>query len=183
MLQDLVFSQFPSILYHFHFNNHHFYFSTGSDHQIKMTESIAEDNSKSNTSPAVGMTSSLEVADNKELSIDKGDNQLKSWPYMTFGTLIKSLLTKAISFGLIWGVGYMNWNFAWLIPPIAFVVLRGERKKDAQMKRLTAQATALSKDKIIIENRIDELPIWVYFPDYDRAEWLNGVRISIDLWF
>ncbi|XP_058803408.1 extended synaptotagmin-2 isoform X2 [Phymastichus coffea] len=118
---------------------------------------------------------SMMLSPEKDLNLEKEDNQIKSWPYMTFGTLIKSLFTKAITVGIIWGVGYMNWNFAWLIPPIAFIVLRGERKKDAQMKRLTAQATALAKDKIIIENRIDELPVWVYFPDYDRAEWLNGV--------
>lgn len=106
---------------------------------------------------------------------EKEEQVIKSWPYMTFGSLIKSFFFKAATVGIIWGIGYMNWNFAWLIPPIAFVVMKGEKKKDGDLKRLTAQATALSKEKIIIENRIDELPTWVYFPDYDRAEWLNGV--------
>ena len=111
-------------------------------------------------------------------SVEEDAEKLKTWPYMTFGSLGKSLFMKVATVGIIWGVGYFNWNFAWLIPPIAFVVLKGERKKDGELKRLTAQATALSKEKIIIENRIDELPTWVYFPDYDRAEWLNGVRIK-----
>ncbi|CAB0034746.1 unnamed protein product [Trichogramma brassicae] len=98
-----------------------------------------------------------------------------SWPYMTFGSLSKSLFFKLATVGVIWGMGYMQLNFAWLIPPIAYAVLKGERKKDGDLKRMTAQATALCKDRIIIENRIDELPTWVYFPDYDRAEWLNGI--------
>ncbi|XP_016838041.1 extended synaptotagmin-1 isoform X2 [Nasonia vitripennis] len=103
----------------------------------------------------------------------------KTWPYMTFASLGKSLFMKLATVGVIWGVGYMNWNFAWLIPPIAFVVLKSEQKKDGNLKRLTAQATALSKEKIIIENRIDDLPTWVYFPDYDRAEWLNGILYKV----
>ncbi|KAL7303855.1 hypothetical protein TKK_0003977 [Trichogramma kaykai] len=98
-----------------------------------------------------------------------------SWPYMTFGSLSKSLLFKLATVGVIWGMGYLQLNFAWLIPPIAYAVLKGERKKDGDLKRMTAQATALCKDRIIIENRIDDLPTWVYFPDYDRAEWLNGI--------
>jgi hypothetical protein len=115
----------------------------------------------------------IENSSNMEEEVDKP----KTWPYMTLNSLGKSLFVKLATVGVIWGVGFMNWNFAWLIPPIAFVVLKSERKKDGILKRLTAQATALAKEKIIIESRIDELPTWVYFPDYDRAEWLNGVRI------
>ncbi|XP_023246253.1 extended synaptotagmin-1 [Copidosoma floridanum] len=97
----------------------------------------------------------------------------KTWPYMTYGSIAKSVTLKLATVSLIWGMGYMNWSLAWLVAPIAYVVLKGERKKDGELKRLTAQATALSKEKLIIESRIDELPTWVYFPDYDRAEWLN----------
>ena len=106
---------------------------------------------------------------------DKLENP-KNWPYMTVSSLAKSLIFKLATFGVIWGIGYMKWNFAWLLPPIAFAVLKSERKKDGQLKIMTAQATALANEKIVIENRIDELPTWVYFPDYDRAEWLNGVK-------
>lgn len=70
----------------------------------------------------------------------------------------------------------MNWNFAWLILPIAYLVLVSEKKKTGYLRRLTAQATALSKDRIIVESRIDELPSWVFFPDYSRVEWLNEVN-------
>ncbi|XP_011502857.1 PREDICTED: extended synaptotagmin-1 isoform X2 [Ceratosolen solmsi marchali] len=106
-------------------------------------------------------------------------NKLKTWPHMTFYSLSKSFFIKLATVGIIWGVGFLNWNFAWLVPPIAFVVLKSERKRDGDLKRLTAQATALSKEKIIIESRIDELPTWVYFPDYDRAEWLNGILYKL----
>lgn len=126
--------------------------------------------------PAACMMSLASGIIDSEPSTEIDTTAPMSWPYMTFGSLGKRLFVKLVTIGVIWGVGYMNWNFAWLIPPIAFVVLKGERKKDGELKRLTAQATALCKEKIIIENRIDDLPTWVYFPDYDRAEWLNGVR-------
>ncbi|XP_070155896.1 extended synaptotagmin-2 isoform X2 [Polyergus mexicanus] len=102
------------------------------------------------------------------------------WPYMNVGSLTVSFLTKLAAAGLIWGLGYFNYSITWLIAPIAFSVWRTEYKKDNELRMLTTQASALAKEKVLIMGRIDELPSWVYFPDFDRAEWLN--RILYKVW-
>lgn len=99
-----------------------------------------------------------------------------TWPYMSITSLTTSFLSKLAAAGIIWGWGYFNLSIAWLIVPIAFSALKTERRKDNELKAITAQATALAKEKELIVGRIDELPSWVYFPDFDRAEWLNKVR-------
>lgn len=105
---------------------------------------------------------------------------MKTWPGINIISLTKSFALKTLVFAVIWGFGYMNWSFVWLIFPIGFIVLAGEKKKAGYLRRLTAQATALSKDRIIVESRIDELPSWVFFPDYSRVDWLNEVKIGLE---
>ncbi|XP_072755087.1 extended synaptotagmin-2 isoform X2 [Anoplolepis gracilipes] len=103
-----------------------------------------------------------------------------TWPYMNIGSLTISFLTKLAAAGIIWGWGYFNYSIAWLIAPIAFSVWKTENKKDNELRMLTTQASALANEKVMIMGRIDELPSWVYFPDFDRAEWLN--RILYKVW-
>lgn len=115
--------------------------------------------------------------DNNEPS----DNNVKinTWPYMNIGSLSIGFLTRLLSAGVIWGWGYMNWSIGWLIVPIALVTWRTETQKDAHLRAITAQASVMTEEKQMITNRIDELPSWVYFPDYDRAEWLNKVSNTL----
>ncbi|XP_014475147.1 PREDICTED: extended synaptotagmin-2 isoform X2 [Dinoponera quadriceps] len=103
-----------------------------------------------------------------------------TWPYMNVSSLSISFLTKLAAAGIIWGWGYFNFSIAWLIAPIAFSVWKGERKRDNELKTIMAQASVLAKEKQLIFDRMDELPSWVYFPDFDRAEWLN--RILYKVW-
>ncbi|EFN72622.1 Extended synaptotagmin-2 [Camponotus floridanus] len=103
-----------------------------------------------------------------------------NWPYMNISSLTISFLSKLAAAGIIWGWGYFNYSIAWLIAPIAFSVWKAECKKDNELRMLTTQASALAKEKVMIMGRIDELPSWVYFPDFDRAEWLN--RILFKVW-
>lgn len=111
------------------------------------------------------------------------DSKPITWPYMNVGSLTISFLTKLAAAGIIWGWGYFNYSIAWLIAPIALSVWRTEYKKDNELRILTTQASALAKEKVLITGRIDELPSWVYFPDFDRAEWLNRVCIIVYLYY
>ncbi|XP_046754008.1 extended synaptotagmin-2 isoform X3 [Diprion similis] len=94
--------------------------------------------------------------------------------------LIFSFVKKFVTVGLVWGCGYMNWSIAWFIGPIILSVLRTEWRKESDQRRLTAQATVLAGEQQMIVNKMYELPSWVYFPDVDRAEWLN--KILCKLW-
>ncbi|KAK0172236.1 hypothetical protein PV328_005581 [Microctonus aethiopoides] len=102
-----------------------------------------------------------------------------TWPFMTISSFVTSLLVKGAAVGAIWGWGYMNWSIAWLIPPVFFSVWKIENHKSNELKRLTAQASVMAKEKEVILSRMDELPSWVYFPDFDRAEWLNRVLYKV----
>ncbi|XP_051167181.1 extended synaptotagmin-1 isoform X3 [Leptopilina boulardi] len=110
---------------------------------------------------------------------EEKENELSNWPYMSLASLSTSFVAKLTTVGIIWGWGYMNFSLAWLIAPVVLTVWRTERKKDHELKRLMAQATALSKEKDVIASRMDELPSWVYFPDFDRAEWLNKILCKV----
>lgn len=77
--------------------------------------------------------------------------------------------------GSIYLVGYMGWSVAWLIAPVILSVARDQMAKTSEKKRDIAKASALASEKDVILARIDELPAWVYFPDVERAEWLNKV--------
>ena len=101
------------------------------------------------------------------------------WPYMNIGSLTISFLAKLAAAGVIWGWGYSNLSIAWLVAPIALAAWKSERRKDNELKVITAQASVMAKEKELIMSRLDELPSWVYFPDFDRAEWLNKVLYKI----
>ncbi|OAD54555.1 Extended synaptotagmin-2 [Eufriesea mexicana] len=98
---------------------------------------------------------------------------------MNIGSLTISFLTKLATAGIIWSWGYLNLNIAWLIAPIALVAWKTEHRKDNELKAITAQASVMAKEKELIMSRLDELPSWVYFPDFDRAEWLNKVLYKV----
>ncbi|XP_076667035.1 extended synaptotagmin-like protein 2 isoform X2 [Andrena cerasifolii] len=101
------------------------------------------------------------------------------WPYMNIGSLTISFLAKLAAASVIWGWGYSNLSIAWLIAPIALAAWKSERRKDNELKAITAQASVMAKEKELIMSRLDELPSWVYFPDFDRAEWLNKVLYKV----
>ncbi|CAL7948734.1 unnamed protein product [Xylocopa violacea] len=110
---------------------------------------------------------------------DNKVSKRNSWPYMNIGSLTISFLTKLATASVIWGWGYLNLSIAWLIAPVALAAWKMERRKDNELKAITAQASVMAKEKELIMSRLDELPSWVYFPDFDRAEWLNKVLYKV----
>ncbi|XP_076645887.1 extended synaptotagmin-like protein 2 isoform X2 [Halictus rubicundus] len=112
-------------------------------------------------------------------SEDNSVSKPTPWPYMNIGSLTMSFFTKLATAGFIWGCGYLNVSVAWLIAPIALLAWKAERRKDNELKVITAKASIMAKEKELIMNRLDELPSWVYFPDVDRAEWLNKVLYKV----
>ncbi|KAL1497143.1 hypothetical protein ABEB36_008149 [Hypothenemus hampei] len=74
----------------------------------------------------------------------------------------------------------MQWSFAWLICPLALLVIRDQWKESRSHRRQAAKTAALSSEKEVVLARLNDLPAWVFFPDIERAEWLN--RIIKQLW-
>ncbi|XP_030571834.1 extended synaptotagmin-2 isoform X3 [Drosophila novamexicana] len=90
-------------------------------------------------------------------------------------SVLYSVGKKVAIVGSIYLVGYMGWSVAWLITPVILSVARDQLAKTSAKKRDIAKASALASEKDVILARIDELPAWVYFPDVERAEWLNKI--------
>ncbi|XP_026726125.1 extended synaptotagmin-2-A isoform X3 [Trichoplusia ni] len=82
--------------------------------------------------------------------------------------------------GAVYLVGYMQWSVAWLIGPVILSVLRDQWRKESEYRRNLAKAAAQSSEKDVVLAKLDDLPAWVFFPDVERAEWLN--RILLQVW-
>ena len=79
----------------------------------------------------------------------------------------------------IYFLGYYDFSIAWLFTPLLLTVLRDQWKKERDYKLAAAKQAALTDEKTMIKSRIraEDLPSWVFFPDKERAEWIN-VMIS-----
>ncbi|XP_026289942.1 extended synaptotagmin-1 isoform X1 [Frankliniella occidentalis] len=95
-------------------------------------------------------------------------------------SILYSVTKKVGTVAIVYLLGYYNISVAWLIGPVILSVVRDEWKKTSDARRALAKAAAMSNEKEVIIARIDELPAWVYFPDVERAEWVN--RIVRQLW-
>ncbi|XP_045505602.1 extended synaptotagmin-2-A isoform X1 [Colias croceus] len=101
-----------------------------------------------------------------------GDNNVLSMIYIFF--------KKVSIVGAVYLVGYMQWSVAWLIGPVVLSVLRDQWRRENEYRRNIAKVAAISSEKDVILARLDDLPAWVFFPDIERAEWLN--RILLQVW-
>lgn len=74
-------------------------------------------------------------------------------------------------------MGYYGFSIAWLLKPLSLTVFRQQSKKERDFRLSAARQTALTNEKAMIESRIkiEDLPSWVFFPDKERAEWINSV--------
>ncbi|CAB3248355.1 unnamed protein product [Arctia plantaginis] len=95
-------------------------------------------------------------------------------------SMMYKFFKKVSVVGAVYLVGYLQWSVAWLIGPVILSVLRDQWRKESEYRRNLAKATAQSSEKDVVLARLDDLPAWVFFPDVERAEWLN--RILLQVW-
>jgi Ca2+-dependent lipid-binding protein len=95
-------------------------------------------------------------------------------------SVIFSAVKKASVVGIVYLAGYMQWSIAWFIGPIVLFVIRDQWKTTSDRRRTIAKAAALASEKDVVLARLDDLPAWVFFPDIERAEWIN--RIIKQVW-
>jgi len=86
-------------------------------------------------------------------------------------------------FPLVMGVylmGYFRFSLAWVIGLVGVTAATAQWKKERDYRMGAARASVMFDEKEVILARITDLPSWVFFPDFDRAEWLN--RILKQVW-
>ncbi|XP_046456808.1 extended synaptotagmin-2-like isoform X2 [Daphnia pulex] len=106
-------------------------------------------------------------------------NQKKRKPPPTLGKSLVGLCKIAAKhLPLVVGVyamGYFNFSIAWILGIVGITAATDQWRKERNYRMSTARASALYSDKDVIMARVSDLPSWVFFPDFDRAEWLNKI--------
>ncbi|XP_070536407.1 extended synaptotagmin-2-like isoform X3 [Ptychodera flava] len=75
---------------------------------------------------------------------------------------------------LIWLLGYLDFSISWLLIIFAVWVYKDKtgQSKKLQMK---IRSDVVEDEKQAIQAYVADMPSWVYFPDVERAEWLNNI--------
>ncbi|XP_013193141.2 extended synaptotagmin-2 isoform X2 [Amyelois transitella] len=120
------------------------------------------------------------ASDNKMVAASKAALPPSSDDSTNVLSMIYRFFKKVSIVGAVYLVGYMQWSVAWLIGPVVLSLLRDQWRKESEYRRNIAKAAALSSEKDVVLARLDDLPAWVFFPDIERAEWLN--RILLQVW-
>lgn len=130
-------------------------------------DSIQEDLSQLSGGKTTTTTDKMAAA-SKEVRADESVQVTQSTSSSTRSddsvfNLLYSIVKKVTVVGAIYLVGYMNWSVAWLITPVVLAVTREYWKKNSEIKREVAKASALANEKDVILARINDLPAWVKF--------------------
>lgn len=86
--------------------------------------------------------------------------------------LVKQYFKYAGAVVAIWGFGYWQFSPAWLMLGLVAYVWK-EKKNTENQKKIEISQHASKNEKEAILARVEDLPSWVFFPDVERAEWLN----------
>lgn len=92
-----------------------------------------------------------------------------------FRVFLLLIIKKAILINVIYFVGYLNWSVTWLLTPMILLETRNYWGSSTSIKRAITKKSTKGREKDVILTRIKDLPSWVYFPDFERCEWMNCV--------
>ncbi|XP_076455494.1 extended synaptotagmin-2-like [Babylonia areolata] len=98
---------------------------------------------------------------------------------ISFRNSLGSYFKKAVVILAVWATGFYKISPSWLL--LALVLYVWKERQQTAKRHTIAIAQQIAKDeKGAILARVDDLPSWVYFPDVERAEWVN--KIVYQLW-
>ncbi|XP_059474297.1 extended synaptotagmin-2 [Neocloeon triangulifer] len=72
-------------------------------------------------------------------------------------------------------LGFFQLSAAWMICPIMILIIRDECKRETKSKQQIFKRIAMTDERDVIMARVKDLPSWVFFPDVERAEWMNKI--------
>lgn len=74
----------------------------------------------------------------------------------------------------VWLLGYLHFSVSWILLAV-FIYLFRQRQRSHFKHRHKMLSEINRNEEQFIKARLDELPSWVFFPDVERAEWLNRI--------
>ncbi|XP_066288059.1 extended synaptotagmin-2-like isoform X2 [Branchiostoma lanceolatum] len=79
---------------------------------------------------------------------------------------------------LVWLVGYWGFSITWVMLGLFIWMWREKKIKKKNYKIQTARGVAQNEQTTILSS-VQDLPSWVYFPDVEKAEWLNKILAQV----
>lgn len=90
----------------------------------------------------------------------------------TLGSLVYKFAKGILIAGSLYLMGWLNLSPAWLLIGVGSYVAQ---KNYIEQKRIRSGITSADHEKASILATIEDLPAWVFFPDTERAEWVNKI--------
>ncbi|VDK35374.1 unnamed protein product [Taenia asiatica] len=123
------------------------------------------------------MKASLAVGDTSFMgkSLDKPQNEKTGIKFDIFSTA-RTYIKLIGCWIAIWGLGYYKFSPSWVaFGAIGYMAYLRAYEKRSLVSSVMRTITEDEKSSVINNIGSHELPAWVYFPDVERAEWLNKV--------
>ncbi|XP_019621531.1 PREDICTED: extended synaptotagmin-2-like [Branchiostoma belcheri] len=107
----------------------------------------------------------------------------RSWRDMwdTYHPTMESMRVYVMSLGLlvlVWLVGYWGFSVTWVMLGLFIWMWREKKIRKKNYKIQTARGVAQNEQSTIL-SCVQDLPSWVYFPDVEKAEWLNKILAQV----
>jgi Ca2+-dependent lipid-binding protein len=84
------------------------------------------------------------------------------------------LLGKILLYTVSFYLGRLNFSLAWLMPFI-YSTIQDHFNQKRRVQKAATQAALRLDERDIILSRLDDIPAWVLFPDFERVEWINKI--------
>ncbi|XP_065577720.1 extended synaptotagmin-2-like isoform X1 [Artemia franciscana] len=96
---------------------------------------------------------------------------------------LKSIMKRFLQhFPLLLGLymaGYFRMSLVWIVGAAGLTAVREQWRKERDFRMNSARLANFIDESDIIKARVVDLPSWVFFPDYERAEWVNRILKSV----
>lgn len=86
---------------------------------------------------------------------------------------------KILVFTIVYILGRLDYSVLWIVP-LFFTSIQDHIRQNRAVKKAATHAALRMDEQDAIYSRLDEIPAWVLFPDYERCEWIN--KIISQLW-
>lgn len=80
------------------------------------------------------------------------------------------ICTKFAVYGIIYFLGRLNYGLTSLIP-IFFTAFHDFKTRNQDIKRANTHCMLGGNERTAVLSRLDEVPAWVLFPDFERMDW------------
>ncbi|CAF4212678.1 unnamed protein product [Rotaria sp. Silwood2] len=74
----------------------------------------------------------------------------------------------------VWLLGYFHFSVSWILLAVFIYLFRKRQRSQSKLRHKMLNQINNNEEKYI-KASLDELPSWVFFPDVERAEWMNRI--------